>query len=106
MKAHLRGVRISPKKTNIVAGLIRKKPVNEALDMLQFIPNKAALPLRKCLKSAVANAETNDGKKAVDLVVETVIVNKGAKLRRFLPSARGRALPIRKPLTHISIHLS
>lgn len=105
MKAHLRRTRISPKKANVVAGLIRGKSAEQALDILKFTPKKAAQALYKTLKSAVANAENNDNKKAADLTVKTVLVNKGPFYKRFLPSARGRALPLSKPTSNITIEL-
>jgi len=106
MKAHLRRTRISPKKANIVAGLIRGKSVEEALEILKFTPKKAAKALHKVLHSAVANAEQNNSEKRSDLVIKSVIVNKGPFYKRFLPSARGRALPLNKPTSHISVELA
>jgi large subunit ribosomal protein L22 len=106
MKAHLRNTRISPKKANIVAGLIRQKPVEDALNILKFTPKKASQSLYKTLLSAVSNAEHNFQQKAENLKVDQVVVNKGPVMKRFLPSTRGRALPIHKPTAHISIYLS
>lgn len=106
MKAHLRRTRISPKKANLVAGLIRGKSAEEALELLKFTPKKAAKSLYKVLASAVANAEQNDSKSRSDLMIKSVIVNKGPFYKRFLPSARGRALPLSKPTSHITIELS
>ncbi|MCF7917669.1 50S ribosomal protein L22 [Candidatus Gracilibacteria bacterium] len=105
MKAHLKQIRISPKKTNVVAGLVRGKSVIEALNILKFTPKKAAQYLYKVLHSAVSNAENNDSQKREDLLVKEIIVNKGLVLKRFLPSTRGRALPLQKPTTHISVIL-
>lgn len=105
MKAHLRRTRISPKKANVVAGLIRGKSAEEALDILKFTPKKAAQLIYKTLKSAVANAENNDNVKADTLKVKTVLVNKGPFYKRYLPSARGRALPLNKPTSNITIEL-
>lgn len=106
MIAHLRRVRISPKKVNIVAGLVRGKSAQEALDILKFTPKKASHHLYKVVASAVANAENNDGKKADVLVVKEITVNKGPVFKRFIPSARGRALPLAKPTAHISVELT
>jgi len=105
MKAHLRRIRISPKKANLVAGLIRNKNAAEALDILKFTPKKAAQILYKTLASAVANAENNDNQKPDTLKVKTVIVNKGPVYKRYLPSSRGRALPLSKPTSNITIEL-
>lgn len=105
MKAHLRRVRISPKKTNLVAGLVRGKAVVEALDFLKFAPQKAGAVLYKVVQSAVANAENGDGKVRENLVIKSIIVNKGPYYKRSLPSTRGRSLPISKPTAHISVEL-
>ncbi|HEY5714248.1 MAG TPA: 50S ribosomal protein L22 [Candidatus Gracilibacteria bacterium] len=105
MKAHLRRTRISPRKANVVAGLIRGKKASEALDILKFTPKKGAHMLHKALHSAVANAEHNGGKKRENLMIKEVIVNKGPSYKRHLPSTRGRALPIVKPTSHITITL-
>ena len=106
MKAHLRRTRISAKKANLVAGLIRGKSADEALSLLKFTPKKAAKTLYKVVHSAVANAEQNNDQKRENLVVKSVIVNKGPFYKRFLPSARGRALPISKPTSHITVELT
>jgi large subunit ribosomal protein L22 len=106
MKAHLNGISISPKKANIVAGLIRGKSVDEALNILKFTPKKAAKLILKVVASAVANAVHNDGKKQESLRIGQVIVNAGSFNKRFLASTRGRALPIHKPTAHITVELS
>lgn len=105
MQAHLNGIRISPKKTNIVAGLVRNKPVVEALHTLKFTPKKASAYLYKVIASAVANAENNDGQSRDNLMIKEIIINKGPVMKRFLPSTRGRALPLAKPTAHISVSL-
>lgn len=106
MKAHLNGISISPKKANIVAGLIRGKSVDEALNILKFTPKKAAKIILKVVTSATANAVHNDGKKQDSLVIGKVIVNQGSFNKRFLASTRGRALRIHKPTAHITVELS
>ena len=106
MKAHLRRIRLSPKKANIVAGLIRGKSAVEGLDILKFTPKKAAATIYKVLNSAISNAENNDNKKRENLIIDSVVINKGPFYKRHLPSTRGRALPINKPTTHITIKLA
>ncbi|MCK5460890.1 50S ribosomal protein L22 [Candidatus Gracilibacteria bacterium] len=105
MKAHLRRVRISPKKTNLVAGLVRGKDAVEALSFLKFAPQKAGAVLYKVLHSAVANAENIGGKIRENLKIKSIVVNKGPFYKRSQPSTRGRALPISKPTAHISVEL-
>lgn len=106
MKAHLRDIRISPKKANIIAGMVQGKMVQPALNLLRFLPKKAAKILLKVLSSAVANAQNNDSKKIEELIIKQIIVNKGPVSKRFLPSTRGRALPIKKPTSHITVELA
>jgi large subunit ribosomal protein L22 len=106
MKSHLNGISISPKKANIVAGLIRGKSVNESLDILKFTPKKAAKVLLKVVTSAAANAVHNDGKKQEDLIIKQIIVNRGTFNKRFIASTRGRALHIHKPTAHITVELT
>lgn len=105
MIAHLRGIRISHKKANVIAGLVRGKKVEDALAILKFTPNKGAAILYKVVHSAIANAENNDDQKRENLVIKSIIVNKGPVMKRFMPSTRGRALPLSKPTSHITIEL-
>jgi len=81
--------------------LIRGKPVEHALNTLQFAPQKSAKILRKVLESAIANAEHNDGADVDELKVTTVHVEKGASLRRFDARAKGRGVRIEKQTCHI-----
>lgn len=103
MKAILRSLRISPKKVNLVAKLVRGKPVDWAINFLKFTPKHSARPLMQTIMSAVANAEENFKQKRKDLFVETIIVNEGVTLKRFKCASRGRSQPILKRTTHISV---
>ena len=105
MKAILRNIRISPKKANLVAGLVRGSMVNEALDRLKFTPKKAAKALYKVVNSAAANAETNFKQKRDRLYIKEIVVNKGRTYRRSVSISRGRMHPIRKRNAHITVHL-
>lgn len=105
MKATLRNVRITPKKANLVAELVRGAEVNDALATLKFTPKKAAKILYKLLNSAVANAENNFKQDPNTLVVKEVKVSKGMRFKRFRPVSRGRAHPINKDCSHIHIIL-
>ncbi|MBM3371272.1 MAG: 50S ribosomal protein L22 [Burkholderiales bacterium] len=102
-QAILRGVRLSAQKGRLMADLIRGKPVEQALNTLQFAPQKSAKILRKVLESAIANAEHNDGADVDELKVTTVHVEKGASLRRFDARAKGRGVRIEKQTCHIYI---
>ncbi len=106
-KAHLRYLRMSPRKVGLVAGLVRGKPVGDALNILRFTNKAAALPLAKLIKSAVANAtDLSKGQVDVDtLVVKHLSVDQGPTVRRFMPRAMGRATPIQKKSSHIQVVL-
>ncbi len=98
--------RISPKKAREVARCIQGKPAGEALEMLQFIPRKAARLLRKTLHSAVANAENNHNLTSDRLVVRRALVEEGPRLKRFRPGARGSPKPYQKRTSHLRVILS
>ena len=105
-KAVLRYVRISPRKARKVTDLIRGKNVNEAIDILAYTPRAAAKVVEKVLKSAIANAGENRSIQAIDtLVVSRATVDPGPTLKRFMPRARGRATPVRKRTSHITLVL-
>jgi len=102
-KAVARSLRVSPQKLNLVAGLIRGKKVAVALADLQFSRKRIAKDVRKCLESAIANAENNHDLDVDDLVVAEAHVGKGLVMKRFSPRARGRAGRIEKPFSHLTI---
>lgn len=106
MKAYLHQVRISPKKVNLVAQLVRGKPVVEALTQLRFTPKRAAPVLKKLIESAVANAENNFKQDADKLVISKLLVNAGATLKRGNPVSRGRWHPILKRTSRITVEVS
>ncbi len=103
MKAIARNIRISPKKANLVAGLVRRKNAQEALDILKFTPKKGAKILYKVLHSAVANAENNFKQKKETLTVKEIVVTEGPTFKRSVPVSRGRAHPILKRNSHITV---
>jgi large subunit ribosomal protein L22 len=101
--AKLRGVRLSSQKGRLVADLVRGKPVDQALNILAFSPKKGAGIIKKVIESAIANAEHNDGADVDELKVKRIFVERGTFLRRFRPSAKGRASRIMKPTCHIFV---
>ena len=106
MKATATHIRISPRKVRMVVDTVRGKSVSQALSILGFTRKKAALPVQKHLKSAVANAVENGGVNDVEtLVIDRIMVDEGPTLKRYMPRARGRATPIRKRTSHIRIIL-
>lgn len=102
-RAILRGVHLSAQKGRLVADLVRGKPVEKALNILQFSPKKAAKIVRKVLESAIANAEHNDGADIDELKVKTIHVEKATSLRRFAARAKGRGARIEKQTCHIFV---
>lgn len=106
MKAIRRYIRISPKKVNLVAHLVRGKNVDEAINFLMFTPKKSAKPLMEVIKSAVANAEQNFKQQRKDLYISKIVVNGGTTLKRHRPVSRGRAHPILKRTSHITVEVA
>ncbi|WP_017303349.1 50S ribosomal protein L22 [Spirulina subsalsa] len=103
VKAIARYIRMSPFKVRRVLDQIRGRSYREALIILEFMPYRACEPITKVLRSAVANAEHNNGYDPRDLVVTQAYANQGPKLRRFRARAQGRAYQIHKPTCHITV---
>jgi large subunit ribosomal protein L22 len=97
---YLRG---STRKARLVVQAIRGRPVEEAASLLRFMPQAAAVDVAKVLKSATANAENNLNLSADDLVVLDARADEGPTMKRWQPRAQGRAFPIHKPMTHITV---
>ena len=106
-KATAKFVRMSPRKVRLVIDTIRGKKVEDAMATLAFTKKAAAHPIRKVLKSAMANAENNHNSDNVeDMKVSRAFVNGGPTLKRWRPRAMGRAAKILKRTSHITIVLS
>lgn len=102
-KAVARNIRVSPQKLNLVAQLIRGKKVAAALADLQFSRKRIAVDVKKCLESAIANAENNHDLDVDDLIVAEAHVGKGLVIKRFHARGRGRSGRIMKPFSHLTI---
>src|SRR5215813_7960712 len=102
-KAVVRNLRVSPRKLNLVAGLIRGKKVDTALADLEFSKKRIAQDVRKCVMSAVANAENNHSLDVDDLVVAEAWVGKNLIMKRFAARGRGRSGRILKPFSQITV---
>ena len=102
-KAIARNIRVSPQKLNLVAQLIRGKKVAMALNDLQFSRKRIAVDVKKCLESAIANAENNHDLDVDDLVVAEAHVGKALVMKRFTPRGRGRMGRIMKPFANLTI---
>lgn len=106
VKAIHRNARISAFKAREVTREIQGLPATDALELLRFVPKKAAGLIRKTLASAVANAENNNNLDVATLVVKEAVVGEAGTLKRFVPKARGSAGPILKRSSHIRIILT
>ncbi|MCL2858974.1 MAG: 50S ribosomal protein L22 [Oscillospiraceae bacterium] len=104
-RAELKYARISARKVKIVADLIRRKKVDEALAIIKFTPKASSVIIEKLLKSAIANAENNHHMTRGNLVVSEIYANQGPTLKRIRPAAKGSAVRIRKRTCHITIIL-
>lgn|SRR5690554_5223981 len=102
-RAKLRMLRTSPQKLNLVAQLIRGKKVDKALTDLEFSHKRVSDDVRKCLQSAIANAENNHNLDVDELIVAEAYVGKNLVMKRGRPRARGRFGPILKPFSEITI---
>jgi len=108
--AILRFARVSPQKARLVADLVRGKDAGQAIELLTFLPKKTAPVIRQLVESAMANAEHAAGRanRELDidrLFVKTIFVDAGPMLRRFRPRAQGRATPVQKKTSHITVVL-
>ena len=102
-KSIVRGVRLSADKGRLVADLVRGKKVDQALNILTFTPKRAAGIIKKCLESAIANAEHNDGADIDELKITSIYIEQGATLKRFSARDKGRGNRISKPTCHIYV---
>lgn len=106
VRALAKGIDQTPRKVSLVAALVRNRTVSDALVILEHVPKRAALPVKKVIESARANAVNNHGLDAKSLVISTLSVTTGPRLRRFKPASRGRALPFEKKTSHILVEVS
>ena len=104
--ARLKGAQISAQKARLVADQVRGMPVEEALNLLEFSPKKAAHIVKKVLDSAIANAENNEGADVDELKVSSIFVDEGMTMKRLRPRAKGRADRILKRSCHITLKVA
>lgn len=105
-RAYIKGVAQAPRKVAIVASLVRGRTVADALVILDHTPRRSALAVKKAIQSAAANAKNNDNVDPKTLVLTTVSVTAGARLKRFKPHMRGMALPFQKKSSNILIEVT
>ena len=104
-RAVLKNLRIAPRKVRLVVNLVKGKPVQYALDLLKVTNKRAAPVVAKMIQSAVANATSKQSVDVDRLVVSEGFVNGGSSLKRWLPRAQGRATPLQKRTSHVTIKL-
>lgn len=105
VKVHLRHLRISPRKVRLVVDVIRGMKVDEAMEQLKYIPKRSSAPVLKLLESAAASAGNDFKLNKGDLFISKVIVEEGPILKRSMPHAMGRAFPILKRTSNITLVL-
>lgn len=105
-KAHLRFLRLSPRKVRLVVDLVRGKGLKEADAQLLHLNKRASDPVRKLIASAAANAVNNHGLQRDALYIRSITVDQGPTLKRYQPRAFGRAGTIRKRTSHVSVELA
>ena len=98
-----KGVRISPRKVQVVASLVRGRTVADALVILEHVPRRAAVDVLKTIKSAAANADNNHNVKPEGLKIAEISVTPGQRLKRYRPASHGRALPFQRKTSHIRV---
>lgn len=106
VKASLKHLRMSPRKIRLVIDVIRKMPVDTALDQLRFMNKLAAEPVAKLIKSAIANATSVYDLERSNLYIKEIRSDEGVMLKRWMPRAQGRATSIRKRGCHLNLILS
>ena len=106
VKAVSKYVRISPRKVHIMIGAVKGKPIEIALEILKFMPQKAAAIVEKIIRSAVSNADQHPDIDVDSLVIRNIIADQGPTLKRFKARARGRGTRILKRTSHITVILA
>lgn len=106
VRAYAKGVTLAPRKVNLVSALIRGRTVADALVILEHVPKRAALPIKKAVESAKANATNNHNLDGKTLEISTISVTAGVRLKRFKPASRGRALPFQKKTSQILVEVT
>ncbi len=106
VRSYAKGVSQTPRKVSLVASLVRNRTVADALVILAHTPKRAAKPVIEAIESAKANAINNHGLDAKTLVISTLSVTAGARLKRFVPASRGRALPFQKKSSNILVEVT
>ena len=106
VRAYAKGIDQAPRKVALVASLVRGRSVADAIVILNHTPKRSALAVRKAIESAQANAVNNHGFDSKTLVIKTLSVTTGTRMKRFKPASRGRALPFQKKTSNILVEVT
>ena len=106
VRAYAKNVDQAPRKVGLVASLVRGRSVADAIVILNHVPKRAARPVLKAIESAQANAVNNHGFDGKTLVIKTLSVTTGTRMKRFNPASRGRALPYQKKSSNILVEVA
>lgn len=106
VRAYIKGIEQAPRKIAIVTNLVRGRTVEDALVILDHTPRRAALPVKKAIESARANAMHNHNLDVNSLTIHTISATIGKRLKRYKPASRGRALPFQKKQTNLLVELA
>lgn len=106
IRSYTKGVDQTPRKVSLVASLVRRRSVADALVILSHTPKRAALPVIKAIESAKSNAVNTHGLDGKTLTISTLSVTAGGRLKRFKPASRGRALPFQKKSANILVEVT
>lgn len=105
VRSYLKGLDLAPRKVSIVATMVRGRTVADALVILDHVPRRSALPIKKAIESAKANAINNHGLDPNTLQIDTLSVTAGVRLKRFKPHMRGMVRPFQKKSSNILVVL-
>lgn len=106
VRSYTKGVDQTPRKVSLVASLVRGRTVADALVILEHVPKRAARPVAKAIESAKSNAVNNHGVDGKNMIISTISVTAGTRLKRFKPASRGRALPFQKRSSNILVEVA
>jgi len=106
VRAYAKGIEQAPRKVALVASLVRNRTVADALVILSHVPKRAADPVKSAIESAKANAINNHDLDAKTLMISTISVTTGDRIKRFKPASRGRALPFQKKSANILVEVT
>lgn len=106
VKAYIKGIDQAPRKVSLVASVVRRRSVADALIILSHTPKRAAKAVSKAIESARSNAVNTHGLDPKTLTISTISVTAGSRTKRYIPASRGRALPFQKKSSNVLVEVS